>query len=219
MKKWLPLLLALWLSVPSCILLQREIARSYFHSQVLDATFALYDLDPIPTFLCTATIFWREHASNGYRYSLITAGHCVAGSDHFAVAKEIGERLLPVDVIRAKVGDDVDFAILELRTPNKFPALVLSDQYDGIRGDAIFCANFSDGMPEQAAEGYISSRPFEILNGRRKRIFLAHLFGSPGISGASIVSEETHEIIGVVTTGFGMNVGVGVEPMSQKEID
>ncbi len=224
MKKLLPLFLAMLTCLPSCYLLQREAVQRYFRKKALDATFALYEQDSgdEARFVCSATIFWRERISHEFRYLLITAGHCVSDiseESRFTVAKEIGATLLPVEVMRWKLGDDEDFAELELRTTQKFPALVLAKKYDGQRGDAIFCANFSDGLSEQAAEGRISSEVFENFNERKKRLFLAHIFRAPGISGAAVVSERTHEIIGIVTTGFGRNLGFGVEPMSRKVID
>lgn len=139
----------------------------------------------------------------------------------FTVAREIGAPLLPVKLLHWDISNGRDFADLELRTPEWYPALVLAKKYDGHRDESIFCGNFSDGLPKQAAEGHISSAPFTVVDGPRTRhLFLVHIFGSPGISGAAVVSDETHEILGIVTSGFGFhNLGFGATPISRPEID
>lgn len=204
MKKLLPLL---FLLIAGC-------SPKHIHNQAYDATFAVYaEKGEDALAICTATAY--EKISTGYR--LITAGHCFVGYKEpitFSVAKEIDGPRRTVTLVKVLRQNYLDFAILEMVTTESYPTIPLALAYTGRIGDRIFSPNFSEGLEEQIAEGLIASNVMTVPGDKHlnKRV-IVHLNGGPGISGAAVISERTHRIIGIVTTGLD-TVGLGLEPIT-----
>lgn len=191
----------------SCLLGCRSQQR--IHNRAFDATFAVFvETQDEEGFICTATAY--ERTPNGYH--LITAGHCVTGYKDavtFSVAKQVNAPRRTVRVVKAQRTRIMDFAILELDTRETYATIPLAPSYTEQIGDRIFSPNFSEGLDEQIAEGVIAS---DVTTDGYMR-FIFHAFGGPGMSGAAIVSERSHKIVGVVTTRFKTNIGLGGEPI------
>lgn len=194
-----------------------------YHKTVYNSTFALYgQLGDITHFLCTATAF--EKTSDGYH--LLTASHCVKGADlpedlQFFVEEQIGGLQLPVTVIKAMRKEPVDIAVLELKTGKEYKIIPLGTE-EGVQiGDKVFSVNFSEGLSKQLSEGIVASdvmgTEVEDCHTCTNR-FMVQIYGGPGMSGAAVVSEKTHKIVGIVTSGFDANVGAGVEPISLYQV-
>jgi hypothetical protein len=190
-----------------------------FARTLYNATFALYTTDGMgdDTFACTATIF-QKTADNGY--NLLSAGHCVGdvpANVGFAVSEKIGGPRTPVTIVRARRTDDLDFAIFHLQTKKIYPVISLGSENDSRIGDKTLNVNFTFGMGKQYAPGIVASQTMGVTQrcslfcvGR----FMDHMYGSSGASGSAVVSERTHEIIGIVVSSYGDTVGLGIEDIS-----
>lgn len=207
--------MALVLASPS-FLLPSVTQPPNLHQQGYDATFALYAQkgDKVH-FLCTATAYEKR----GDTYRLITAGHCftdLVDGITFSVAKQIGGTRMPVTVLKYTLKDDVDFGVIELKSTETYPLVELATKFNERIGSRVFVPHFTEGLYEQVSEGPIAST---VMGGNIapedcshcNHIVMAHLFGGPGMSGAAVISERTHKIIGIVVLRFHSNAGMGVE--------
>ena len=190
-----------------------------FAGTLFSGTLALYVTQGTHTrFICTAEPF--EKILGGYR--LISAGHCVQlvpADVKFFVADEISGPLTPVTMIKAHLGDGMDFSEFELSTSRTYPIFELGDERDSRVGDAVINSNFAAGVVKQLSFGTISSGTIPLSP--KCEIddcagdFLVQLYGAGGSSGSAVVSERTHKVIGLVVIGFGSQIGFAVEPISK----
>ena len=189
-----------------------------FEKQAMDATFALY-VAPLNRFICSATAVrvQQDRHSKRYGYLLLSAGHCVYGepSDFtFAVAEEIGGRLVPVAPVKARLGNAEDVSLFYMETAKKYPVIELGDESSETIGDAEINPNFTAGLTKQLAYARIASG----VIGENEHCpicmgtFLIHETAGPGASGSAVISEKTHKVIGIaIIAGVA---GIGVEPIS-----
>lgn len=190
-----------------------------FAGQLWTSTLALYGTkDGDTRFLCTAEPF--EKIAGGYH--LISAGHCVQlvpEGVEFSVAEEIGGPTTPVRVMKAYMGDGLDFAEFELKTDRKYTPFVLGDEHDSRVGDKIINPNFALGFGKQLSFGNVSSNiliasakcPLHECSGS----FLVQTYGEGGSSGSAVVSLKTHKVIGLIDWSYAKgNIGFGIQPIS-----
>jgi hypothetical protein len=137
----------------------------------------------------------------------------------FSVAEEIGGPTTPVKVMKAYMGDGLDFAEFELKTDRKYTPFVLGDEHDSRIGDQIVNPNFALGVGKQLSFGTVSSNtliasakcpPHECSGS-----FFVQTYGAGGSSGSAVVSLKTHQVIGLVDWSYGKgNIGFGIQPIS-----
>ena len=192
-----------------------------FTGKLYASTLALYGTKGgVTKFLCTAEPF--ERISGGYH--LMSAGHCVQmvpADVQFSVADDIGGKLTPVTMLKAYLGDGIDFSEFELKTSEQYSLFVLGNEHDSHVGDRTINVNFSVGIAKQVSYGHIASASIpasdKCTGGTINCTgnFMVQEFGAGGASGSAVVSEKTHQVIGLVTWGVsGETVGAGVEPIS-----
>ena len=187
-----------------------------FAKKLYDATFALYlTQGKKSTFICTATAF--ERAPGGYH--LLSAGHCVEGvptTMSFAVAEEIGGTLTPVNIVRARDTEEVDFSSFYLQTTKHYPVIPLGNENESYVGDKTVDASFSMGLGKQIITGQVVSEVLGNSNdcsdcaGR----YLVQMLASSGSSGSAVVSLSSKRIIGVHVGDFRALESVAVEQIS-----
>lgn len=190
-----------------------------FAGKLYAGTLALYGTqDGVTKFICTAEPF--EKIAGGYH--LISAGHCVQLTPEdvqFSVADEIGGKLTPVKMLKAYLGNGIDFSEFELKTTRKYPVFRLGTDSDVRVGDRVINPNFSAGVVKQLSLGFVSSHTIPVSPRCSSEdcagAFIVQMFGAGGASGSAVVSERTHEVIGLVVWGFDANIGVGIEPISR----
>jgi len=192
-----------------------------FAGQVYAGTFVLYDeYENKLQMLCTAAAY--ESTPGGYH--LLTAGHCIQETPAevaLFVSEEIGGTLMPVTVVKSFVGNGIDFATLELRTPRKYPMFSLGDERDLRIGDATLMVAFSEGVVKQFGYGTVASEPFvesPECNVDCSGYLFVQTYGSGGASGALIFSAKTHKVVGIFRAMFTSRVGTTgavVEPISK----
>ena len=188
-----------------------------FSGRAYNSTLVLYGTlnDKIHS-ICSTTVY--EAIPGGYH--LITAGHCVEDVPSnvvFSVADNIGEKLMPVKVLKAREEGGIDFAELELLTDKKYDPISLGTEDGTHVGDVVINPNFSAMVSKQLSLGRISSQPFvvsEDVPEDAKGYFLVQVFGTEGSSGSAMISEKTHKIIGITIYGYDENIGMGIEPIS-----
>lgn len=155
-------------------------------------------------------------------YNLLTAGHCVQEVPvdlAFTVADEVGGKETPVTLIKAYDGDGMDFAIFEMKTTKVYPVMKLGDEHGSRVGDWVVSPNFADGLGKQLSSGRITSDSLIAtedcsVHDGCPGDFLVQLFGAPGMSGAAVISEKTHKVVGIIVAQWGGNVGMEVMPIS-----
>jgi hypothetical protein len=190
-----------------------------FAGTLYRGTLALYAIQGDRTrFLCTTEPF--EKIAGGYH--LISAGHCVQlvpADVKFFVADDIGGPLTPVTMLKAHLGDDLDFSEFELKTARAYPIFELGDERDMRVGDAVINPNFAGGVVKQLGFGTISSGTIPVSPKCEvddcAGYFLVQIYGMGGSSGSAVISDKTHKVIGLVVMGFGAPIGFGVEPISK----
>ena len=192
-----------------------------FHGTLYKSTLVLYgQLEEKKAPICTATVF--EQTSDGYL--LLSAGHCVMSVPlevTYSVADDLGQPLTPVKIVKA-VRDEgttnIDFAVFELKTKKHYTVIPISKNPKERIGDKIVDVNFSEAWAKQVSEGKISSVPMGVVPECDicENNFMVQLYASSGASGSAIVSEKTHEIIGLLVGGEpDANIGAIVEPISR----
>ena len=189
-----------------------------FSGSLYKSVLALYGTkDGHTQFLCTAEPF--EKISGGYH--LLSAGHCVQLMPEgvaFFVSEQIGGPLTPVKMMKAYLGDGLDFSEFELKTDRKYSVFVLGDEHGARVGDAVLNPNFSAGVGKQLSHGLISSDILAVsprCEADCSGDFIIQTFDAPGASGSAVVSVRTHQVIGIVINQFGDAIGFGVEPISK----
>ena len=216
MKRLLALLLALALLFP--ISVGSIQSPTGFAGKLWASTFALYGTrGPVTHFICTTEPI--EKIAGGYR--LLSAGHCVQSTPadlQFSVAEEIGGARTPVKMVKAYLGEDVDFALFELKTDKVYPVFELGTEKDLKVGDAIINPNFSQGLGKQLSMGVVASMPItkseDCEDAGCVGKFIIHESAGPGASGSAVLSVKTHKVVGVLVWEFEGKVGFGVEPIS-----
>jgi hypothetical protein len=176
-----------------------------------------YPTGPVSHFLCTAELYRK--VSGGY--GVITAGHCVQTNPpdlQYSVATSIGAPLQPVQLVKAHLGDGMDFAVFLWNTDAKYPTMDFGTD-EGLRvGEPVIVVNFAIGLAKQLSRGHITSTTFnksEVCGPRCEGGFEIHLDGGgAGASGSAVVSVRTHKIIGLVVGEWEEPVGFGVMPIS-----
>jgi hypothetical protein len=87
-------------------------------------------------------------------------------------------------------------------------------------GTKVMNVNFAEGIGKQFTHGEVNSEPLDDARLEMKQRFMITNGMGPGASGSAIVSEETHEIIGLCEFGFpGAQMGTGVIPTGKRYID
>lgn len=190
-----------------------------FDGQVWSGTMAIYGAGKGgPDFICTAEPI--EKTPDGY--NLLSAGHCVQESPdgvQFSVSDEIGGPLTPVTVVKAYLGDGLDFALFNLKTTKTYPVFVLGTE-DGVQvGDKTVSVHFALGIVKQLSHGSVSSveriRAPICQDSGCVGTFLVQEYAAPGASGSAVFSLKTHKIIGILVSAFDDPVGFSVEPISR----
>ena len=192
-----------------------------FAGKLYASTLALYGTKSgVTKFLCTAEPF--ERISGGYH--LMSAGHCVQmvpADVQFSVADNIGGKRTPVTVLKAYMGEGIDFSEFELKTKEQYSIFVLGNEHASHVGDQTINVNFSVGIAKQISYGHIASASIPASDACTGGTidctgdFMVQEFDAGGASGSAVVSEKTHQVIGLVTWGVsGETVGAGVEPIS-----
>jgi S1-C subfamily serine protease len=114
---------------------------------------------------------------------------------------------------------DIDMAIFDLVTTKKYDVMVLGNDSDLQIGDKTINPNFAAGLSKQLSHGVISSDLLsmsEHCNEDCAGYFLVQSYGAGGASGSAIISEKTHEVIGLaIWQAPGDNIGLGIEPISK----
>ena len=190
-----------------------------FAGKLWSSTLALYGTKGKTThFLCTAEPIAK--IDGGYR--LLSAGHCVQtvpADVQFSIADEIGGKLIPVTMVKAYLGEGIDFSLFDLKTTKKYSLFELGDERTSAVGDPTIDPNFALGLGKQISLGRITSRALSVsedcpadgcVGG-----FLVQEYAGPGASGSAVVSLKTHKVIGLLVFEFGDgDVGFAVEPIS-----
>jgi trypsin-like peptidase len=218
MKRIPALLLAVLLLASTCS--AQSLPTNKFHQKVWAATFALYGYAPavnIGHFVCTATVI----SKSGNSYKLLTASHCVNDDDlpsnlKFYVSETLIpedpaaiQKLTPAAVLVEKRDNEVglDFAVLEITSPKSYPVIPLGNEAVLKVESKVFAVNFSEGVAKQLNKGTVSS---QIMTGHGvggdchncSGRFLIQTYGAGGSSGAAIVDEKTHKIVGIIEGGY-----------------
>lgn len=191
-----------------------------FVGKLWDGTFALYSVEgEAGSFACTAEIIGKSKDG----YVLLSAGHCVAEGGDFAVSENIDSPLLPVTVIKSYRGvekDNVDFALLDLKTTKKYPVMQIGNDDDLRIGDSVIDVHFSLGFAKQLSYGRISSKPLTpsyrctIKDSGCLGDFMVQDFATKGASGSAVISAKTHQVIGILVSQFDEGLGTVIEPIS-----
>jgi len=208
------------------------------HKQAYDASLALYgNLGDESHFLCSATVVARRAALQGgdepkgrNDYLLLTAGHCIGGANpelpedlnYFVrrdiIAEEGSEKAagsIPAFVYRAEFSEKYDFAVLYINTNEEF--LVIDIDSSGKLPEIeqeIYSVNFTEGLVKQVAVGKVASGSIPGVHPELQDRFMVHIFGGHGASGAAVISEKTHRIVGIVEFEVqGEAAGIGCESM------
>lgn len=217
MKRILALILALALAVVP-ISADSILAPKGFAGKLWPGALALYGTyKGVTKYLCTTQPY--EKIAGGYR--LLSAGHCVQLEPEglvFSVAEEIGGPQSMVTMLKAYDGEGLDFSIFEFKTNKKYPILVLGTEKDLHVGDRIFYMHFAIGLGKQLSEGRVVSRTLIETKACVQTCvgdFIIQGYGSRGTSGAVVISEKTHKVVGLVTGQWDAAIGLGVEPISK----
>jgi S1-C subfamily serine protease len=236
MKSLKPTLLALLLgllALPSCALAappQRSespapvLTDDEFIDQVLYPSVALfYRQDRMGNliFTCTATAFERT-ASDTYRF--LTAAHCVGDDnkdkDRVELDKVFFYIMTGTDAekhyARAKVvaaglqSKGEDFAVLEVKTKDKFPIMALGHDVTSRLGEEILNVSGPLGLGKQVFRGYVSSplldRPLvnEPASINWTGAVMLQIYGiNGGSSGSAVVCKKQRAICAVLVGDIG----------------
>jgi len=194
-----------------------------FEGKVWNSTLALYGTFNNTThFLCTTEIIGKTEIKPGrYDYRLLSAGHCVqlppAGLQ-FSVSYDIGGLRANVTLVKVYMKADIDMAIFDWVTTEKYDVMEIGDDTNLQIGDEIINTNFAAGLGKQLSHGVISSGRLPLSDNCDEDCandFLVQAFGAGGASGSAIISVKTHKIIGIAIWQVqGANIGIGVEPIS-----
>jgi len=191
-----------------------------YAGKLWDETLALYGTsDDVTHFVCTATPIQKIDGG----YVLLTAGHCVqtvSKDVQFSVAEEVGGARQPVALIKAYFGEDIDFAIFNLKTTKNYPVATLGPNDKLTVGDKIFSPNFALGLGKQLSIGTISTRNMSQSEQCSEvdcvGAFIVQEYAGGGASGAAVISAKTHHVIGLLQAEFeNGNVGFQIEPISR----
>jgi len=216
--KILAAFLSLMLLVATAVSPFRVKPPTGYDGKLWASTFALYvTAEGMTKPVCTVTPY--EKTPEGYR--LISAGHCVqmvpAGAE-FSVADDIGGPLTPITLVKARLENTIDFSVFELKTKNKYTVAAFDTAPIQV-GDPTVSVHFAEGLGKQISHGVVASSGLPDV-GRCKSLcggyFIVQMYGAPGASGALVLSEKTHHVIGLVVFGFsGETLGMGIEPISE----
>lgn len=190
-----------------------------FDGKVYKGSFALYasseELGIKDKFICSAQAVAKVNGG----YELLSAGHCTPANAAlptdmtFSVAEDLGGPLLPVKLAAAKLDGSSDWSIYYLQTNKKYPVAALGSEAEMTIGDKTVDVNFSLALAKEVSWGYVSSKLQK--DGPMAGFFQVTQFDSHGASGSSVVSERTHQVIGIVIAGVdGTTTPTWVEPIS-----
>jgi hypothetical protein len=188
-----------------------------FEEKVYNATLALYaDSEGwgLPThreYLCTVTAFRKVTGG----YLLIGAGHCEWGNSYFAeyfVTSEIDGELQPVTLLTRPENMllDVDYAVYFYPTKLTIPVIPLGNEADEHIGSKTISVSFPLAATKILARAEIVSNIITtekmIQAGPDKYkvngFFLVNEIGNHGSSGSTIVSVDSHKIIGLLISAM-----------------
>lgn len=193
---------------------------SGFDGQVYNGAMALYASSESAgvsnRFICSTRPIKKVKGG----YELLSAGHCTPANIGnlppdmtFAVATDLGGKLMPVKLVAAQMTEPVDWAIFYLPTKMKLPVISLGDERDMSINDPTIDVNFSLGVAKEVSMGVVSSQV--LTTGDDTGFFEVTQFASHGASGSCVISERTHKVIGIVIAGYdGQTLPELVEPIS-----
>ena len=205
-----------------------------FDNKVFHASMAMYATSELagvtnPKFICTVTAYKKVDKG----YLIIGAGHCTSANDQLppdlkyyasenlitsvtSMGGAAVQQAIPMQLIKAELTDEYDYAIYFLPTNKKLSVIPLGDERDLKVGDKIVNVNFSLNAAKITSPGIIVSQ--EGSPSLPSGAFLVQEFASHGASGSAIVSEKTHKIVGLLVAGWdGETMPVLVEPISRIE--
>jgi S1-C subfamily serine protease len=139
----------------------------------------------------------------------------------YAVADDIDGKLTPVILEKARWDTSgLDFAQFTLVTTEKYSLVKLGDEHDAHIGDATIAVHFSSGIAKQVSHGQISSDVAAAPSCDSEYVgcdlgFILQEYAAPGGSGSCVISEDTHEVIGILVFEFQSRIGFVVEPISR----
>ena len=198
-----------------------------FDGKVYKGSLALYasseQIGVTDKFICSAQVIAKVQGG----YELLSAGHCTPANTQelpsdmtFKVATDLGESLMPVTLVAAKMEEPVDWAVYYFPTNKDFPVIPLGDEGDIRINDKTVDVNYSLALAKEVSLGVVSSTVQ--AQGDMKGFFEVTQFDSHGASGSSVISERTKKVIGIVIAGVdGTTTPTWVEPASviSKEIE
>lgn len=169
-------------------------------------------------FVCTAEVI--KKISGGY--NLVSAGHCISATipSTYFVADDVNGTLQPVTVLKF-IDADMDFSLLEFKTSRKYPVLPLGSDENLRIGDPIVAIDITAGLGKQLAKGSIASGPLaetESCHSKCVGMFLGHLLGGNGASGAVVFSVRTHRVVGFIIGMWSSPIGLSIEPISRLRV-
>jgi hypothetical protein len=219
MRKILSLTLAAALSLAPLCSAKIKPLRG-FDQKVYQGSLALYasseSLKIKDRFICSTQVV--EKIEGGYK--LLSAGHCTPAnlqlpSDMtFSVSPDLGQPLMPVNLIAATLNENEDWSVFYFQTDKKMSVIEMGDENDARINDKTIDVNFSLALAKEVSMGRVSSTVQD--QGDMKGFFQVTQFDSHGASGSSVVDERTHKIIGIVIAGVdGATVPTFVEPISK----
>jgi hypothetical protein len=120
-----------------------------------------------------------------------------------AVVKENTVELGEGGTQSADDGTYIDYAVYFLKSDENIPVIPLGDEGAVEVGSETVNVNFSLGekMTKQLTKGYVASQ-IGAAPSKVNGMMLVQQFDSHGASGSAVVSEKTHQIIGLVIGGY-----------------
>jgi len=173
-------------------------------------------------FTCTGTVVGRLTQTE---YIGLSAGHCIDWKDeknyYVGSTVEAEPVLHSVQIVKSENDDRYDYVVFVFHSIRELPVIRVNTQ-GGIPaiGTKVMNVNFAKGIGKQFTHGEVNSEPLDDARLEMKQRFMITNGMGPGASGSAIVSEETHEIIGLCEFGFpGAQMGTGVIPTGKRYID
>ena len=174
------------------------------------------------SFTCTGTVI-RQLSET--QYVGLSTGHCIDWKDekNYYVGSTVESEpvLHNIQIVKSENDDRYDYVVFVFHSVRELPVINVSKK-GGIPaiGTKVMNVNFAKGVGKQYTHGEVNSEPLDDDRMERKQRFLITNGMGPGSSGSAIVSEETHEIIGLCEFGFpGTQMGTGVIPTGKRFVD
>jgi trypsin-like peptidase len=174
------------------------------------------------SFTCTGTVIGRLSETE---YIGLSAGHCIDWKDeknyYVGSTVEAEPVLHSVQIVKSENDDRYDYVVFVFHSVRELPVIKVNTK-GGIPpiGTKVMSVNFALGVGKQYTHGEVNSEPLDEARVEMKQRYLITNGAAPGASGSAIVSEETHEIVGLCEFIFpGTQMGTGVIPTGKRYVD